>query len=217
MATVSTDQASIATILQLAAGAVLPRCLHAVANLGVADASDRHAAERRHAGGRDGRQSRCAGARAAAARRERCVRVPRRIVRTHRGVPAAAFRPPALAAAAGPHVRPQRPLADRRRHRILDSHRKALCQSRPRRRSVGVSVQRRGGEPGLRRRDDGESARAGCRRHRLVRLFRRVDDRGHWRGPRAPAPRHPRRKRRRPVASSSISLTSSIRSKRRIA
>ena len=38
MATVSTDQASIATILQVAAGAVLPRCLHAVANLGVADA-----------------------------------------------------------------------------------------------------------------------------------------------------------------------------------
>ena len=38
MAAVSTDQASIATILQVAAGAVLPRCLHAVANLGVADA-----------------------------------------------------------------------------------------------------------------------------------------------------------------------------------
>ena len=38
MTTVSTDQASIATILQLAAGAVLPRCLHAAANLGIADA-----------------------------------------------------------------------------------------------------------------------------------------------------------------------------------
>jgi hypothetical protein len=38
MATVSGDQASSATILQIASGAVLPRCLHAVANLGVADA-----------------------------------------------------------------------------------------------------------------------------------------------------------------------------------
>ena len=38
MATASTPQASIDTILQVAAGAVLPRCLHAVANLGVADA-----------------------------------------------------------------------------------------------------------------------------------------------------------------------------------
>lgn len=38
MSSISTDPASIATILQVAAGAVLPRCLHAVANLGVADA-----------------------------------------------------------------------------------------------------------------------------------------------------------------------------------
>ena len=38
MATIYAEQASIDTILQMAAGAVLPRCLHAVANLGVADA-----------------------------------------------------------------------------------------------------------------------------------------------------------------------------------
>ena len=38
MATVSGDSASVTTILQVAAGGVLPRCLHAVANLGVADA-----------------------------------------------------------------------------------------------------------------------------------------------------------------------------------
>ena len=39
MTTVSAaDPTSIDTILQVAAGAVLPRCLHAVANLGVADA-----------------------------------------------------------------------------------------------------------------------------------------------------------------------------------
>ena len=37
---VSADPASIATILQLAGGAVVPRCLHAVANLGIADALD---------------------------------------------------------------------------------------------------------------------------------------------------------------------------------
>lgn len=37
-ATVFTDQASISHIMQLAGGAVLPRSLHAVANLGVADA-----------------------------------------------------------------------------------------------------------------------------------------------------------------------------------
>jgi hypothetical protein len=38
MITERPDVASVTTILQLAAGAVLPRCLHAVANLGVADA-----------------------------------------------------------------------------------------------------------------------------------------------------------------------------------
>ena len=38
MTMVSADSASVTTILQVAAGAVLPRCLHAVANLGVADA-----------------------------------------------------------------------------------------------------------------------------------------------------------------------------------
>lgn len=40
MTTVYADQASISQIMQLAAGAVLPRSLHAVANLGVADALD---------------------------------------------------------------------------------------------------------------------------------------------------------------------------------
>ncbi len=38
MAIVTTEQVPTTTILQLASGAVLPRCLHAVANLGVADA-----------------------------------------------------------------------------------------------------------------------------------------------------------------------------------
>ena len=38
MPTVSVDPTSINTMLQLAGGAVLPRCLHAVANLGIADA-----------------------------------------------------------------------------------------------------------------------------------------------------------------------------------
>ncbi len=38
MTTVSADPASVTTILQVAGGAVLPRCLHAIANLGVADA-----------------------------------------------------------------------------------------------------------------------------------------------------------------------------------
>ena len=37
LASVSAGPASVTTILQLAGGAVLPRCLHAVANLGVAD------------------------------------------------------------------------------------------------------------------------------------------------------------------------------------
>ena len=41
MTTVSAaDRSGVETILQVAAGAVLPRCLHAVANLGVADALD---------------------------------------------------------------------------------------------------------------------------------------------------------------------------------
>jgi len=39
-AAVSADPTSIATIMQLAGGAVVPRCLHAVANLGIADALD---------------------------------------------------------------------------------------------------------------------------------------------------------------------------------
>jgi len=40
MATVSSDPTAATAILQLAGGAVLPRCLHAVANLGIADALD---------------------------------------------------------------------------------------------------------------------------------------------------------------------------------
>jgi hypothetical protein len=40
MATVAADPATVTTILQLAGGAVVPRCLHAVANLGVADLLD---------------------------------------------------------------------------------------------------------------------------------------------------------------------------------